>query len=96
MRFILKLIAAPFVLALTIASAVFSFVLSMSDILFGIVSSIVFFASVVLLVTGQTAGGIAWLVIAFLISPFGLPAVAGWLGRVLDGLGDLLKGFIFS
>ena len=95
-RIILKLIATPFALALTIASAVVSFVLSLSDVLFGIVSSIVFLASVVLLLTGQTTGGFAWMAVAFLISPFGLPAAAGWLGRVLGGVGDLLKSFIFS
>ena len=96
MRFILKLVAAPFALALAIISALLTFVLALSDVLFGIVSSIAFLASVALFITGQTTGGIAWLIVAFLISPAGLPAAAGWLVTKLGGAGGALRAFIFS
>jgi hypothetical protein len=96
MRLILKLFAAPFALAFTIAAAFFSFILSVSDVIFGIVSSLVFFASVIMLVTGQTTGGIAFLAVAFLISPFGLPALAGLIVKGLGSAGGALKNFIFS
>jgi hypothetical protein len=93
---ILKILAAPVALALKILTAFFSFVLAVSDVVFGVVSFIVFAAAVLLLVTRSTAGGLAWLGVAFLVSPFGLPAVAGWLVRVLESVGAALSGFIFS
>ena len=38
--------------------------------------------------------GIAGLLMAFAISPFGLPALAGWLLAKLDELNSSLRGFI--
>ena len=96
MRFILKLITAPVALALTVVCIGLKFVLSMSEVLFGIVSGVVFIAAVLLLVTGQTTGGIAWMAAAFLLSPLGLPALAGWLVKGLDSIGGALKTFIFA
>ncbi|MFR2023968.1 MAG: CD1845 family protein [Clostridia bacterium] len=35
--------------------------------------------ALVLFIGGQTLGGIVFLVLAFLVSPFGIPAIAEWL-----------------
>ena len=96
LRLILKLLAAPFALAFSIAAALFSFILSMSDKVFGIVSGLAFLAAVGLFITGQPTGGIAFLVVTFLVSPFGLPALAGWLVKGLDGVGGALRAFLIS
>ena len=96
MRLILKLFAVPFALAFTVSAALFSFMLALSDMVFGIMSGIVFLAAVLLLVTGQTTGGIAFIVLAFLISPAGLPALAGWFAKGLGRAGGTLRSFIFS
>lgn len=96
MRLILKLLAAPFALALTLTAALCSIALSVSGKVLGAVSGIVFILSIALYITGQTAGGIAWLAIAFLVSPFGIPAFAEWLVGLLDNAGYMLRSFIFS
>ena len=96
MRLVLKLLAAPVALVLMIVTALFSFVLSVSDVFLCILSALVFAASVILLITGATAGGIAFLVAAFLVSPFGLPKLARWLVEGLKGLSGALKGFILG
>ena len=96
MRFILKLLAAPFALALSILTSLLSFVLSMSGAVLGIASGLVFIGAALLLIKGETAGGIAWMAVAFLVSPVGLPALAGWLVKKLAGAGNGLKGFIFG
>jgi hypothetical protein len=96
MRLILKLLAAPFALAFTIAAAFFSFILSVSGVIFGIVSTLVSIVSAALFVTGQSAGGVAFLVIAFLVSPFGLPALGRWIVKGLDGMGSGLMSFLRS
>lgn len=43
---------------------------------------------------GQTVGGIVFLVLAFLVSPYGIPAVAEWLVDKLHSLNYALRGFI--
>jgi hypothetical protein len=96
MRIILKILAAPLALLLTLVVALCTFLLSMTGFLLWLVSGVVFIASVVMLFTGQTAGGIAFLVIAFLLSPYGLPAFAAWLVGKLDGVSCSLKEFIFD
>ena len=35
--------------------------------------------ALVLFIGGQTLGGVVFLVLAFLVSPFGIPAIADWL-----------------
>lgn len=69
MRIILKIIAAPFVLALILAVAVLSFL-------------------------SCIAGALCWL--AFLVSPFGLPAIGEWLLERLYGVKYALQDFMFS
>ena len=96
MRFILKLIAAPVALALTIVTAFFSFLVSMSNVIFGIASGLAFLAAVIMFVAGQTTGGIVFLAVGFLVSPYGIPALARWLVKLLDSLRCVLKGFIFG
>ena len=44
----------------------------------------------------QPVGGVAFLVLAFLLSPYGLPAVAEFLIGLLDELNYSLRRFITS
>lgn len=94
MRFILKILAAPFALAFTVLAFFCTFVLSASRFIFGILSGLVFIASLILFVSGEATGGFAFLALAFLVSPYGLPALAGKLAEMLAGIGGSLRGFI--
>ena len=87
MRIIFKILAAPFVLVLTLLVAVLSFLLSLSA---GLLSVLMLF------VEKDISTGIAGLLMAFAISPFGLPALAGWLLAKLDELNGSLRGFIMG
>ena len=87
MRIIFKILAAPFVLVLTLLVAVLSFLLSLSAGLLSILASVLGLLSVLMLfVEKDISTGIAGLLMAFAISPFGLPALAGWLLAKLDEL----------
>lgn len=44
----------------------------------------------------QPVGGVAFLVLAFLLSPYGLPAIAEFLIGLLDELNYSLRRFITS
>ena len=60
-----------------------------------ILASVLGLLSVLMLfVEKDISTGIAGLLMAFAISPFGLPALAGWLLAKLDELNGSLWGFI--
>lgn len=67
---VLKILAAPFAVVLTILAAV------------------------VLFIGGQVLGGVVFLVLAFLVSPYGIPAIADWLVERLYSLNYALRDFI--
>lgn len=85
MKLILKIIAAPVVVALTLFVWIYSGLLYCSAFIFGLAGTIVAILGVAVLITYSPKNGIILLVIAFLISPVGLPMAAAWLlGKVQD------------
>lgn len=96
MRLIFKLLAFPFVLVTGLLYLVCKFLLIASGAVLGILSGIVFLASLVLFFTAGVWAGLAWLVIAFLISPYGLPMAAAWLVGMIGGANHALKDFVFG
>ena len=50
--------------------------------------------ALVLFIGGQTLGGVVFLVLAFLVSPFGIPAIADWFMDRLYSLKYSLQDFI--
>lgn len=96
MRLIFKLLAFPFVLVTGLLYLICKFLLIASGAVLGILSGIVFLASLVLFFTSGMWAGLAWLIIAFLISPYGLPMAAAWLVGMLGGANHALKNFVFG
>lgn len=96
MRILLKILAAPIMLLLTIIVAFCTFIISVTGIVFWILSVLVFVGAVLLFFSQQIAGGIAFLVIAFLVSPYGLPALAAWLVGMLGSAKDSLREFMMN
>lgn len=94
MRIILKIIAAPFVVVLTIFAAVITFLFCVAGAVCSVASIGITLLAIVAFIAGQTTGGIICLVIAFLVSPFGLPAIADWLIEKLHNLNFALRDFI--
>lgn len=92
---ILKILAAPFVLALTLIVAVLSFIVSIASGVLGLLSFICAVCGLFACTIGNDpASGVRVLIAAFAVSPFGLPAVAGWIVCKLDDLNYSLKTFI--
>ena len=96
MRLILKLIAAPLILFLTVLVAVLLFLFSLSSFLLTATSVIMALLGVGLFFISYPMGGVIYLVIAFLLSPYGLQAVTGVVITVLDSLKLSLRQFITS
>ena len=95
MRTILKIIAAPFVLALILIVAVLTFLSCVAGAVC-IVACVGLSLLAILWLAGQTVGCIAMFVLAFLVSPFGLPALGGWLVERLHGVKYAAMDFMAS
>lgn len=85
MRLILKIFAAPVVVALTLFVWICSGLLYVSAFVFGLAGTVVAMLGVAVLVTYSLKNEIILLTIAFLVSPMGLPMAAAWLlGKIQD------------
>ena len=93
---ILKILAAPFALVLTVVGAMMSFLICMISALCVPISFIGTLLSLVLFISGHPDGGIVFLVIAFLISPYGIPAGAEWLVDKLHSVNYSLRMFMMD
>ena len=79
MRLILKILAAPLVVALTLFVWICTILLYCTGMVLGLSAFVVALLGVAVLVTYALQNGIILLVIAFRISPMGLPTAAAWL-----------------
>lgn len=96
MRLIGKLLALPFVLVTGILYLVCKFLVVVSGTVLGILSGIIFLATLALFFAAGFWPGLSWLVVAFLISPYGLPMAAAWLVGMIGGVNGALRDFIFG
>ena len=96
MRFLLKILFAPILAALAVVTWFFVFVVSLSSGILCIPAAILGFFGLFILFVDSVSYGAGLLVIAFLISPFGLPKLAFWLlGKVQD-LKYAIQDFVYG
>lgn len=83
-RLMLKIAVAPIVAALALFVWFCTWLVCVSGAVLGLVSGVLFLlALAILLLTASVEGFIIYTILAFLVSPFGLPAAALWLlGKV--------------
>lgn len=85
LRLMLKIVAAPVILLLTLAIWSCVGLVYVSGLVPGLFSAVIALLGLAVLVTYSPQNGIILWAIAFLISPFGLPQLAFWLlGKVQD------------
>lgn len=95
MRLIFKIFALPLLLVLSLLAAVLMFLFDVAGWFLSLASGILAVIAVGLFVLQhQPVGGVAFLVLAFLLSPYGLPAIAEFLIGLLDELNYSLRRFI--
>ena len=76
---VLKILAAPVMVALSLLAAMVTFLFCVASAVCELGCIVLTLLSLILFIGGQTVGGIVFLVLAFLVSPFGVPAIAEWL-----------------
>lgn len=91
MKWILKLLTAPIVLTIDLFTLACVGIISCSALLFRIASSIIALLGVLVLATYSPKNGIILLVIAFLVSPMGLPMLAVGILSSLQNISHFFK-----
>lgn len=85
MRFLLKVLFLPVVAVMAIFIWICSAALYCSAFVFGLIGTVIGLLGLAVLVTYSVQNGMLLLVIAFLVSPVGLPMAAAWvLGKLQD------------
>ena len=96
MRLFFKILLLPFILITWILYGVCKLIVLASGMILGIVSGLTLVAAVVLFFQTGVRPGVALLMVAFLISPYGIPKLAAWLTGKLGGLSYALRDFVTS
>lgn len=92
MRILLKIFLFPVTLILTILLSICEFLTIFSSMLLSIIALIFFvlgLGSIILL--RETKDGIYAIILAYLVSPYGIPMFAAWLIGKLQALNERLK-----
>ena len=91
---VLKIFAAPVMVIAMVLAALINFLFCVAAVFCNIACVILVVLSVLMFISGTTTHGIVFLILAFLLSPFGIPAIAEWLVDNLNDLKENLKDFI--
>ena len=87
MRILLKILLFPVVLVLTVLVAFCRFFCLFSGLILGILAGLLFLIGLLVLFAGRVDGFIGFMVLAWLVSPYGLPLAASsglWCWRGLS------------
>lgn len=96
-RFLLKIIAIPFIVVLTVGVAFISFLFGISEWICTAAAILLAGAGIIMLATGYAVySSVGLIVMGFLISPYGIRGVIEWLIGLLDELNYSLKLFVTS
>lgn len=96
MKLILKILAVPVTLLISLFVWICAGLISCSTIVFKLASGLIALMALAVLFTYSVQNGIILLVIAFFVSPLGLPMLAVKMLGGLQSVNGSLKGFIHN
>ena len=91
MKFLLKLLCAPIIAVLSLFVWICTGLLNCTTFVFGLASTLLSLLGLAVLATYSAKNGMILLVIAFLVSPVGLPMFAVHLLGFLQGIVNSIK-----
>ena len=94
MKTALKIALAPVMLTIRLMLGLAAFLTSIASSVLGLSVSLFTFLAVIEFFIGYWQNGIAFMVLALLTSPIGLPAIATLLLNLLDHLIGFLEGLV--
>ena len=93
---LLMIITAPVILVLTLFVWLCTGLLYISGLVLGLFSTVIALLGVAVLLTYSPQNGVILLVMAFLISPMGLPLAAIWLLGKVQGLKYAIQDWVYG
>lgn len=94
MRILLKIVLFPITLVLTVVLLICKFFCLFGSMLLSILSFLVFALALVMMIfLGEVQDGLKAMLLAYLISPYGIPMFAAWLIGTIEQLNERLKAF---
>ena len=93
-RWMLKLLFTPLIVMMTIVTFGLGLVVALSSKALAVVSFALAAFAVPVFICGMDKSGCLLLILAWLISPLGLPLIADWLWRGLDNLRGVVMHII--
>ncbi len=92
MRILFKVVLFPITLVLSIVVGVCRFVCGFSGAVLGTISTLLLtLALLTLILLKELGGALTTAIIAFVVSPYGIPKLAEWLVDRLEDLNDAVK-----
>ena len=95
-RLVLKLLFAPMIALMTIITFVLGLIVAVSSKALAVVSFALAAFAVPVFICDMEKRGCLLLILAWLISPLGLPLIADWLWRGLDNLRGVVMRIVFG
>ena len=96
MKILLKILCAPVMALMWIAIKIGAAITYISGLALGIISGIIAVISIVYMFTGARVNGLIGLVIAYLLSPYGIPMFTIMMLGVLHRIRENLKYVIYG
>ena len=93
-KWTLRIILTPFMLMARLTLGLAAFVTSIASSIIGLTVSVFAMLSVIEFVIGYWQNGFAFLVLALLVSPIGLPAIANFLLDRVDHVLGFFEGLL--
>lgn len=92
MRILLKILLFPITLILTVILLICEFICMFGSMLLSVLALLIFaLALATMIFLGEVQDGIKAMILAYLVSPYGIPMFAGWLIGILQTANERLK-----
>ena len=94
LKLIMKIVLTPFMLAARLMLGLAAFITSIASTIIGLIVTVFLLLGVVEFTIGYWQNGIAFMVLALLASPIGLPALANFLLNRMDHILGFFEGLL--
>ena len=94
MKRTLRIVLAPFMLITRLMLGIAAFITSIASTIIGLAVTVFLLLSVIEFAIGYWQNGFAFMVLALLVSPIGLPAIANFLLNRMDHILGFFEGLL--
>ena len=94
MKHMLRIVLAPCMLITRLMLGIAAFITSIASTIIGLAVTVFLLLSVIEFAIGYWQNGFAFMALALLVSPIGLPAIANFLLNRMDHILSFFEGFL--